>query len=174
MKTAFDLPAEPDPISRHPKAAAPGERINLHHGLCFGCGKDSPQGLHLNVIAGEDFTASAELEVQAWMMGGPDMIHGGLLATAFDEVMGTLPLLIGSPVVTGNLEIDYLKPIMVGSTLKLRSEILAKERRKVFVCGIAYIDDPEQPVAMSEAIFIEIDVRKHYPAYRDRAAQSRL
>ena len=173
MEKAFDLPAVSDPMSRHPKMPAPGEPIRLHHSVCYGCGDDAPVGLHLEVIAGEGFTVSAQMVVEQWMQGGPGVIHGGILTAAFDEVLGTAPLTIGAPVVTAHLEVDFAKPIPLGSTLHFDAEVLAKERRKVFVRASAHLGDPEHPVATAHSIFVEIDLKKHFAAYRDDAAQSR-
>lgn len=163
------LPQHPEPMFRHPKAAAPGEPILLHHSVCYGCGDDAPVGLHVRVVAGEGFTVTAEMIVDDWMQGGPGVIHGGILTAAFDEVLGTAPLLIGVPVVTGHLEIDFAAPIPLGSRLHFDAEVVAKERRKVLVRGRAHLGDPGRPVAAASGIFIEIDVREHFSAYREAA-----
>ncbi|MFT3716787.1 MAG: PaaI family thioesterase [Gordonia sp. (in: high G+C Gram-positive bacteria)] len=167
MKPVFELPANPDPIARHPKAPEPGGHIGLHHSLCFGCGDDANPGLHIKVLAGEGFTVTADLEIEAWMQGGPNLLHGGLLMAAFDEVMGTAPLIIGAPVVTAHLETDFAKPIPVGSTLHFDGEVVCKERRKVFTRATAHIGDPANPVAAAHAIFIEIDPVAHFGKYSD-------
>ncbi|GAA4744805.1 PaaI family thioesterase [Gordonia alkaliphila] len=174
MSTNFSLPDVSDPMERHPKAPAPGDPFRLHHDLCHGCGVNAPGGLHVTVYAGEGFTTTAEMKVEEWMLGGPGVIHGGVLTAAFDEVLGTTPLIIGVPVVTGHLEVDFLKPIPIGSTLHFEAEVAAKERRKVFVRAVARLDDSDEPVATASAIFIEIDLRKHYAKYYDSASQSRL
>lgn len=171
MNDALDLPAHPEPMTRHPKAPSAGEEIRLHHSLCFACGDDAPVGLRVRVVAGEDFTVTASMKVEPWMQGGPGVIHGGLLAAAFDEVLGTAPLLIGAGVVTAHLEIDFAEPIPLGSTLHFRGEVLAKERRKVYLRATAHLDDPERPVAAAHGIFVTIDVREHFSRYRDTAVK---
>lgn len=169
MKTSFVLPADIEPLSRDPKATSPGRRINLHHSMCFGCGADAPVSLRIDVIAGEGLTVSASMKVEDWMQGGPGVIHGGLLSTAFDEVMGTSPLLLRMPVVTGHLEIDYAKPIPLGSTVQFTGEILGGVRRKVYTRAVAHLGDPQEPVAAAHGLFIAIDLEKHFAGYRDRA-----
>ena len=160
-------------MSRHPKAPAPGEPFRLHHNLCHGCGDDAPGGLHVTVYAGEGFTTTAEMTVEKWMMGGPGVIHGGVLTAAFDEVLGTTPLIIGTPVVTGHLQVDFRKPIPIGTTLHFNAEVVAKERRKVFVRATAHLGDPAEIVASASAIFIEIDLKEHFGKYADSASLSR-
>ncbi|MFT3661098.1 MAG: PaaI family thioesterase [Gordonia sp. (in: high G+C Gram-positive bacteria)] len=170
MKSVFDLPENPEPLIRHPQAPAPGGEIRLHRGQCFGCSDESPVGLRLRVRTGEGLRVSAELSVEPWMQGGPGVIHGGLLAAAFDEVMGTAPLVIGIPPVTGHLEVDYAKPIPLGTVLTIEAEVVAKERRKLYIEALAHYGDRAEPMAAAHGIFIQIDVRKHFEAYKDRSA----
>ena len=54
---------------------------------CFGCGKDNPIGLHLHMKRVDDhceavFTPQKEHESYG------DRMHGGLVTTLLDEVMG--------------------------------------------------------------------------------------
>ncbi|MGB3604161.1 MAG: PaaI family thioesterase [Gordonia sp. (in: high G+C Gram-positive bacteria)] len=174
MKTSFVLPADMEPLTRDPKATPPGERIGLHHSMCFGCGDETPVGLRLHVYAGEGTTVRGKLQVVDWMQGGPGVIHGGILSAAFDEVMGTSPLLVRKPVVTGHLEIDYAKPIPLGSTVHFEGEILGGVRRKVYTRAIAHLGDPNEPVAAAHAVFITIDLQKHFAGYLDKAVHGTL
>ena len=177
VKHELELPANLDPMTRHPKVPGPGEPIRLHHSMCFGCGQDAPVGLRLQVIAGEDFQVTATMPVEDWMQGGPGVIHGGVLSAAFDEVMGNASILIGVPVVTVNLEIDYAKPIPLGTTLHFTAEVLGKSGRKVYVRSAAYFADPAvdpeaTPVAAAFGIFVEINLRKHFENYKDGAVRA--
>lgn len=172
MKTSFVLPTDIEPLPRHPKATPPGEKIDLHHGMCFGCGADAPVGLRVTVVAGEGVTTTATMTVEDWMQGGPGVIHGGVLSAAFDEVMGTTPLLLRKPVVTGHLAIDYAKPIPLGSTVHFTCEILGGRGRKVYTRAYAHLGDPDKPVAGAHALFIEIDLEKHFSGYRDKAVHA--
>ena len=168
MKHVFLPPADLDPLTRHPKAAAPGRHIDLHHSTCFGCGVDAPRGLHLKVLAGEGLTVDAQMPVLDWMQGGPGVIHGGVLSAAFDEVMGTSPLLVGRPVVTAHLEIDYAKPIPLGSTLYFHARILGRQRRKIYIEAFAHLGDPQERVAGAHSVFVIIDVEAHFADYYDK------
>jgi acyl-coenzyme A thioesterase PaaI-like protein len=168
VKHAFVPPADLEPLVRHPKATGPGQHIGLHHSTCFGCGDDTPLGLHLKVIAGDDLSVTAQMPVVDWMQGGPGVIHGGVLSAAFDEVTGTAPLLIGAPVVTVHLEVDFAKPIPLGSTLHFEARILGKQGRKIYLAASAHLGDPEQVVASAHALFVTIDVQKHFAEHYDK------
>lgn len=169
MKNEFQIPADVEVPVRHPRAVEPGQPIRLHHSVCFGCGDDAPVGLHIQVIAGEGVTVSAQMPVEAWMQGGPGVIHGGLLTAAFDEVLGTAPLQIGMGCVTVHLEVDFALPIPLGSVLQFDAEIVGVQRRKIYVRGVAHVGDPAAPVAAAHAIFVKIDPREHFAEYMQHA-----
>ncbi|MCF3939425.1 PaaI family thioesterase [Gordonia sp. Z-3] len=171
MKSSFVVPADLDAVQRHPKAAKAGERMRMHNPLCYGCGEESAEGLHLQMFAGEDFEVTATMDVAARFEGGPGVIHGGVLSTAFDDVMGMIPLLIGPSAVTVHLEVDYQRPIPIGSQLQFTAKLLGRQRRKIYAEGIAHLGDPDEPVATGHAIFVTIDVREHFA---DHLANSRL
>lgn len=65
MKRDFVVPTDLDPLQRHPKAAAPGEAIRMHNPLCFGCGAESAQGLHLEVRAADGFAVETSMLVES-------------------------------------------------------------------------------------------------------------
>lgn len=177
VSSAFVVPDDLDVLSRHPKARKPGELIDLHHSLCHGCGDDAVDGLRIKVYAGDGFTVCASMRVQPRMEGGPGTIHGGILAAAFDETMGHLPLLIGPSGVTAHLQIDFATPIPLGSTLYFVGRILGKQRRKIYTEVVAYLDDPASntdavAVARARALFITVNAA-HYERYlaNSQAAQ---
>lgn len=168
----FAVPDDLDPIERHPKAAAPGQPVRMHNPMCYGCGEQSPQGLHIAVHADEGFAVTATMDVVPWMEGGPGVIHGGILATAFDEVLGTLPLLIGPSAVTVHLEVDYRTPVPVGSTLRFTGTLLGRQRRKVYCEAHAYVGDATEPAATAHGIFVTIDARAHFAEHLDNSAMA--
>ena len=146
--------------------------MRYHHALCYGCGADAVNGLHVRVIAGEGATSTATMTVPQWMEGGPGVIHGGLLSAAFDEVMGTTALLIGVPVVTGHLEIDLPSPSRSARRCGSPVKFLGRVGRKIYMRSEAFIVDADgeaaadaKPVARSLALFIGIDPRKHFSAH---------
>lgn len=172
MKRHFVVPTDLDPLQRHPKAAAPGEAIRMHNPLCFGCGAESAQGLHLEVRAADGFAVETSMLVESRFEGGPGVIHGGILSTAMDEVMGTVPLLVGPSAVTVHLEVDFVAPVPIGSTLHLRADILGRQRRKVYVEAVGHLGDPSQPVVVGHSIFVTIDARQHFAEHVENSAMA--
>ncbi|OEV04615.1 PaaI family thioesterase [Streptomyces oceani] len=144
---------------RHPDAPAPGELLGAHYAECFGCGGDQPHGLHLEARAGEGVSVTAEFTVQPAHQGAPGLAHGGVLATAMDETLGSLGWLMHVIAVTGRLETDYVRPVPVGTTLHLSAYATARSGRKIYCSAIGRIGGPEGPVAArADGLFIEVKV----------------
>ena len=86
---------------------------------CFGCGRDNPIGLKLDMKLDGDrcvayFTPQAEHERYG------DRMHGGLTSTLLDEVMGDYVFRkAGKPAYTARLEIRFRSAIRIGETVKV-------------------------------------------------------
>ena len=157
-------PAHAQPPVRHPEAPEPGTRLASHYRLCFGCGTDHPTGLHLALTAGEGCTIHAELVVGEHHQGAPGLAHGGLLAAAFDEALGTVTWLLRVPVVTAHLETDYRSPVPVGSVMMIDAECYAVAGRKIYSRAVGRLGGPEGPVAVeAHAVFVAVPL-EHFRA----------
>ncbi|MFF4956410.1 PaaI family thioesterase [Streptomyces sp. NPDC001222] len=156
---ALTPPADAVAPVRHPAAPAPGELLGAHYGQCFGCGGDQPHGLHLQARAGEGVSLTAEFTVQPAHQGAPGLAHGGVLATALDETLGSLNWLLRTVAVTGRLETDFVRPVPVGTVLYLEAEVTAVAGRKIYSRATGRVGGPDGPVAVrAEALFIEVKV----------------
>lgn len=86
---------------------------------CFGCGRDNPIGLKLDMKLDGNrcvayFTPKAEHESYG------DRMHGGLTSTLLDEVMGDYVFRVaGKPAYTARLEIRFRSAIRIGETVKV-------------------------------------------------------
>ena len=58
------------------------------------------------------------------------------------------------PIATLDLRIDYMKPATPGRDLMARAQCYKLTRNVAFVRGVAYHDDPEDPIATSTATFM--------------------
>lgn len=115
----------------------------------------------MSFSAGEGLEVWGRLDVAKRYQGGPGVIHGGILSTAFDEAQGMACLALGHRVVTGHLEIDFAKPIPLGSVLEMRARVDGTVRRKVYTSAEAVIvegptADPDTVVGTSRALFLTI------------------
>ncbi|MFI6942498.1 PaaI family thioesterase [Streptomyces sp. NPDC050418] len=152
-------PADATAPVRHPDAPAPGELLGAHYAHCFGCGDAQPHGLHLQARAAEGVAITAEFTVKPEHQGAPGLAHGGVLATALDETLGSLNWLLRVIAVTGRLETDFVRPVPVDTVLHLEAEVTAVAGRKIYSSAVGRIGGPEGEVAVrADALFIEVKV----------------
>ncbi len=164
-RSLIKVPAEAVTPQRHLEAARPGESLPSHYPDCFGCGAEHPAGLHMRVVAGEGLTVSGEFEVSPLHQGAPGLAHGGLLAAAFDEVLGALNWLTRVPAVTAKLETDFLAPVAVGSTIHIDAELCGQVRRKIYTHAVGRVGDAEGPVVLTaSALFIQVGI-EHFTTH---------
>ncbi|MFI7010813.1 PaaI family thioesterase [Streptomyces sp. NPDC050145] len=172
---ALTPPADAIAPVRHPDAPAPGALIGAHYGHCFGCGGEQPHGLHLATRAGDGVNVTAEFTVRPAHQGAPGLAHGGLLATALDETLGSLNWLIQTIAVTGRLETDYVRPVPVDTVLHLSAEITAIAGRKIYSTATGRIGGPDGPVAVrADALFIEVKVDHFIENGREEEIQAAM
>ncbi|MFD4543109.1 PaaI family thioesterase [Streptomyces bauhiniae] len=168
-------PADAQPPVRHPDAPAPGEPLGAHYEHCFGCGPGQPHGLHLEAPAGDGVSLTAEFTVQPAHQGAPGLAHGGVLATALDETLGSLNWLLRTIAVTGRLETDFVAPVPVGTVLHLQAEVTAVAGRKIYSRATGRIGGPEGPVAVrAEALFVEVKVGHFTEHGREQEIQAAM
>ena len=152
----MSLSASPPPGTtlpeRHPAAPAPGTDLPPHYENCYGCGSNHPSGLHLKVRVGEGLRVEGSFTVKSEHQGAAGLAHGGLLATAFDETLGYLMWLIGQPAVTGRLEVDFRRPVPVGTTLQIEAEVVGASGRKIYTQAVGRVDG--QLVVEARGLFV--------------------
>lgn len=140
---------------RRSDAPQPGARIPSHYRWCVGCGSDHEHGLHLRVHAGEGLTVRGDFTVTEDHQGAPGLAHGGIISTAFDEVLGALNWLLGAPVVTARLEVDFTRPVPVGTTMRIEAEVTGMHGRKVYSAARGLLPDGTLAAA-ARALFIQV------------------
>lgn len=151
-------PADAQMPQRHPNAVPAGEEIPNHYDRCYGCGVTHPAGLHMRVVAG-DLSVHAEFEVTDMHQGAPGLAHGGLLGTAFDEALGALNWLLLVPAVTARLEVDFKRPVPVGSVLHIDARIVGQVGRKVYTRAVGRLGS-DGPVALTaSALFVQVPLQ---------------
>ncbi len=90
--------------------------------------------------------------------GPPGCVHGGYVAAAFDEVLGYVQSLSGSPGMTATLTIKYRQPTPLHTELFFEAELVRVEGRKIFTHGRVFAGDVV--TAEAEGLFISVDLAK--------------
>lgn len=115
----------------------------------------------------EDGTMRGTVYFDSAYEGPPGCVHGGYIAAAFDEVLGSAQSLGGRPGMTGRLTTHYRSPTPLQTKLTFEARLVDVSGRKTRVHGTLHAGD--RLCAEAEGLFISIDVGKfaELQAHRD-------
>ena len=98
--------------------------------------------------------------------GGTGFVHGGIIATLLDEVMGKVSRFHGVHAVTAELSVEYLRPVPVDEDLIVEGYEVKREGRNLHYAG-EIRDASGAVLARSRGRFVEIDrARRNFAAAR--------
>ncbi|MFP3900556.1 MAG: PaaI family thioesterase [Acidimicrobiia bacterium] len=90
--------------------------------------------------------------------GPPGCVHGGYVAAAFDEVLGSTQSLAGRPGMTARLAVDYRSPTPLHTELSFEARVTEVTGRKTFTHGTLRAGD--RLCAEADGLFVAIDFEK--------------
>ncbi len=102
--------------------------------------------------------------------GPPGNVHGGMVAAAWDEVLGMAQSLSGNAGFTGTLTIRYRSPTPLYEPLEFKAWVEGVEGRKIFTKGVCYAGD--RLCSEADAIFITVDRAKFEQLLAERHAKA--
>ena len=85
--------------------------------------------------------------------GPPGYVHGGMIALAFDEVLGIANIAAGHPGMTARLTIHYRKPTPLFRELHFRAALDRVEGRRIM--SRAEVWDGDTLTAQAEGLFVQ-------------------
>ncbi len=96
---------------------------------CFGCGQDNHHGIKMELYI-EDGKAKVDLITDERFRGYVDRMHGGVIFSILDEVMGWAPSYAKKQMcVAAEVTIRYLHPLPVGIPITVEGEFAADRKR---------------------------------------------
>jgi acyl-coenzyme A thioesterase PaaI-like protein len=106
--------------------------------------------------------------------GPPGCVHGGFIAAAFDEVLGSTQSLSGAPGMTGRLTVHYRSPTPLHAEVRFEGSLDRVDGRKIHTTGKLW--SGEVLCAEAEGLFISIDFSKfaELKARRDEQQRDQL
>ncbi len=109
---------------------------------CFGCSQKNPHGLKMKFYTDET-TLYSWLNVPPHLCGWNGIVHGGVLSTMLDEIMGWSAIYtLRQVVMTKSMTIDYLKPVYIEDKLRVEGKVIEKvSDREVIIEGKLYKGD---------------------------------
>ena len=117
-------------------------------------GSLSPVSAPLN-LAVEGEKVVGRVNFGASFEGPPGHVHGGWVASAFDEVMGMVQAHFSEPGMTGKLVVRYQKPTPLHTDLTFVAWVESVKGRKIVTRAKAFNGDEQ--IAEAEGLFISVD-----------------
>jgi len=100
---------------------------------CFACSPDNPSGLKMKFHTNGDSVCSW-VTVPGHLSGWSNLVHGGVITTILDEIMGRSALhFVKRITLTKAISVEFLKPLYVGDELKAEGRLreIRSEREAV-------------------------------------------
>jgi uncharacterized protein (TIGR00369 family) len=137
---------------------------------CFGCGGANAHGMRLT-FEGDENTRRIRgaFRIGPQFQGGSGFVHGGIIATILDEVMGKVSRFHGIHAVTAELAVDYLRPVPVAEDLIVEGYEVKRDGRNLHYVG-EIRDSSGVVLARSRGRFVEIDRARYVEKFRPGAA----
>jgi acyl-coenzyme A thioesterase PaaI-like protein len=117
-------------------------------------GRANPTAIEFEIDA-DDGDVVARFVLRRAFEGAPGRAHGGLVAAAFDDVTGWVIGRLREPAFTGELTVRFVAPVPVDEPLVIRTRLVERERRKLFIT--AEMTAGDAVVATCKAIYITVD-----------------
>jgi len=118
---------------------------------CFVCGPDNPIGLHIQFRMEGD-RCCAEFTPGPNHVGYDQVVHGGILFSALDDVMANWFYLQGARGFTARCEMRFRQPARVGQPIQLSSCMLKRK-------GAMMILQAQARAASSGDVLVECEAR---------------
>jgi uncharacterized protein (TIGR00369 family) len=129
--------------------------------VCFGCGGANSRGMQLTFDQDEAARRiRGRLRIGAEYQGGLGFVHGGIIATLLDEVMGKANRFRGVRAVTAELTIEYLKPVPVDEDLLVEGWEIERSGRSLYHAG-EIRDASGVLLARGRGRFVEVDPARY-------------
>ena len=93
---------------------------DLENSYCFGCGPSNKHGLKMQFYS-DDTSVFSWFTVPEHYCGWKNLVHGGVISTLLDEIMGrAMFYILRSLGMTRKISIDFLQPVFIGKEIKLQ------------------------------------------------------
>ena len=136
-----------------PVDAATLAAVRAEFGHCFGCGPENPIGLLIDRFERDDASVRAWFTPRSEYRGFHGILHGGIVATALDEILAWTAILIGgTPAVTAKLDLRFRTPAPANGEYELIGRLVDRRGRRLVMDGECRVD--ERVVAEANGLFL--------------------
>ena len=140
-----------------------GDTLPSHNDHCMICGVDAPSSPLLepfHVLEGGD-EVGTRVRFDDRHQGAPFYAHGGAVAAVLDDACGYVSFLVVRMFVTAHLEVDYRRPVLLGTEYRVRARCTGIDGRKVHLA--ADLLDGDDVIAEARGLFVTVDVEHFRP-----------
>ena len=133
------------------------DRIRTHFADgCFACGRNNPRGLGIDGFLVDGDRVRAGFRPHPEHGGLVSQLHGGLSATALDEIMVWAGiLLVGVLSVTGIMNLRYHDPVPSDADLVLTGWIEEQRGKRLRLAGtLAGVGTPDRPHVSASGLYL--------------------
>jgi len=136
-------PIDPDRIAE----------VRAGYAHCFGCGPSNPIGLQVDGFARDGDTVRAAFRPRSDYRGFHDILHGGIIATALDEILAWTGILVsGTMAVTVKMELKFRNPAPADADYQLEGRLVEQRGRRLLLEAVCRVD--EKVIAEANALFL--------------------
>ena len=127
--------------------------VRAEFGHCFGCGPDNPIGLQIDRFERDDTSVRAWFTPRTEYRGFHGILHGGIVATALDEILAWTAILVGgSAAVTAKLDLQFRNPPPADHDYELVGTLVERRGRRFVLTGECKVDG--RIVAQASGLFL--------------------
>jgi acyl-coenzyme A thioesterase PaaI-like protein len=141
---------------------------------CFACGQQNLYGLHMRFFREGD-TIISDFQPHEEHQGFPGVLHGGVIATLFDETLNRTSLLAehSTWTMTARLEVRYRRYVPYGPLLRVKAWLDMQRGRMIQAHGALMLAEDEGVIfAEAKGSFMSLQpealdtLMKDYPGMR--------
>lgn len=111
--------------------------------FCFVCGRKNPRGLYMTFYDNGQNEVFSEYTVSDEYQSYPGIVHGGVIASMLDEVVGRVAMIADHHhfMMSVKLEVKYRHPVPTEAPLKVVGRIVKLRGRLGRAVGEIYLPD---------------------------------
>ena len=110
--------------------------VRADYAQCFGCGLDNGAGLRIDGFDVDGVTVAAWFRPGAQHRGFQGILHGGIVATALDEILAWTAILVARTMaVTATLDLKYRAPAPGDAIYRLEGRLVEQRGRRLVLSG---------------------------------------
>ena len=129
------------------------DELRSAYAHCFGCGLDNPSGLKLDGFSVHDNAVTAPFAPDPNFAGFEGVLHGGIVATALDEISAWAAMLThGVFVFTAKLDIRYRRQAPSDALFTLTGSVIERRGKRLTIHSALRHDN--HLVAQAEGLFV--------------------